>query len=132
MLRLFAAAAVLLLAACAAPRRCTQALCPSYVNGAYRVHGWNGSVTVDPGVPAVPIVSDATVDVLSGQIEFGNDHAIVAGTAGASFRFQVSSGAIAVPSVTVASGNVYVALSSSSEPSLIEPGKTFFLPVAEQ
>ena len=36
-------------AACAGPRPCTRSLCARKVEGAYRVSGWNRSVTVNAG-----------------------------------------------------------------------------------
>ena len=132
MRRLLAAAVLLFAAACAGPRPCTQALCPLPSDGSYRVHGWNASVVVSSGVPAVPIVSDATVDVLSGKVAFSNDEAIVVAASGASFRFEVSSGPVAVPSLIVTAGDVSVALSSAAPLSPVPPGAPYLLPVAKK
>jgi hypothetical protein len=122
-------AALVLCAACAAPRPCTQALCPLHQDGSYRVNGWNKTVTVAPGQPPIPIVSDSTVEVLDGRVEFVNDRAVVRAAAGASFRFTISTGPVHVPSIAVAAGEVSVALSSTSAPSLVPPGATRPLPV---
>jgi hypothetical protein len=132
MRRLLIAAAALA-AACASPRPCTRALCPlPPLDGSYRVHGWNSAVTVVPGVPAIPIVSDSTVDVLSGRASFRNGQAVVTASAGATFQFQVSTGNIAVSSILVSSGEVTVALSSGAAPSPVGPGAPYFLPVAKK
>lgn len=131
MRRLLFAAAVLL-AACAAPRPCTQALCPYALKGTYRVDGWNGSVTVAPGQPPLPIVSDSSVDVLDGKVEFVNRRAILLADAGSSFRFSVSTGSPRVPIVAVSSGDVFVALSSTAAPSPVPPGGTYRFPVEKQ
>ena len=132
MRRLLLAAAVLA-AACAGPRPCTQALCPSTkLEGTYRVRGWNNSVTVNSGVPAIPIVSDSTVEILSGRVKFVNDQAAVYASAGSTFRFEVSSGPVAVPSILVSSGEVSVALSSTVAPSPVAPGTPYPLPVADK
>jgi hypothetical protein len=132
MRRLLAAAAVLLAAACSSPRPCTQALCPLPSDGAYRVRGWTGSVTVSSGVPVVPIVSDATVEILSGKVAFSNDKAIVVASSGATFLFTVSSGPVAVPSLMVSAGDVSVALSSTAAVSPVPLAAPYFLPVAKK
>lgn len=130
MRRLLLAAAVLSAAACASPAPCTQALCPSRVEGSYRVGGWDKTVTVEPGQPALPIVSDSSVDVLDGRVEFVNRKAVVRAAAGSSFRFSVSTGSIsaAVASIAVSSGEVSVALSSGAAPSPVAPGSSYALP----
>ena len=129
MRRLLLAAAVLS-AACSGPRPCTQALCPSRQDGSYRVSGWNKSVVVPPGTPPIPIVSDSTVDVLDGRVEFINDRAFVRADAGSSFRFSVSTDPAHVASIVVSSGVVSVALSSAAAPSYVTPGAPYLLPVA--
>jgi hypothetical protein len=131
MRRLLLAAAVLCASACAGPTPCTQALCPWHQSGSYRVTGWNKSVTVAPGQPAIPIVSDSTVEVLDGKVEFVNGLAVVRADTGASFQFSVSSGPIRVSSILVASGEVSVALSSTSAPSRVAPGAPYPLPIAK-
>ncbi len=131
MRRLLFAAAVLA-AGCAAPLPCTQALCPSRQDGSYRVTGWDKSVTVAPGQPAIPIVSDSTVEVLDGRAEFVNRSTVMRASAGASFRFTVSSDDAHVPAIVVSSGEVLVALSSTSAPSPVPAGAEFFLPVPKK
>ncbi|HXS99840.1 MAG TPA: hypothetical protein VN915_04145 [Elusimicrobiota bacterium] len=130
MRRLLLAAAVLSAAACASPAPCTQALCPSKVDGSYRVGGWDKTVTVSRDTPALPIVSDSTVDVLDGNVEFTNRQAVVHATSGSSFRFTVSTGSVknAIASIAVSSGDVSVALSSGAERSPIPPGSVYPLP----
>ncbi len=131
MRRLLLAAAVLSASACAGPTPCTQALCPLQHEGSYRVSGWNSSVTVSPGQPPIPIVSDSTVDVLDGRAEFVNGRAVVRAASGASFRFSISTGAVHAASISVANGEVSVALSSTSAPSVVPPGATRQLPIAK-
>lgn len=130
MRRLLLAAAVLSAAACASPAPCTQALCPSRVDGSYRVGGWDKTVTVTPGTPALPVVSDSTVDVLDGSVEFVNRKSVVRAAAGSSFRFSVSTGSVksAVASIAVSSGDVSVALSSGAALSPVAPGTVYPLP----
>lgn len=127
MRRLLLAAAALT-AACSGPRPCTQALCPSRQDGTYRVSGWNRSVVVPPGTPPIPIVSDSTVEVLDGRVEFVNDRAFVRADAGSSFLFSVSTGGAHEASIVVSSGVVAVALSSGAAPSYATPGAPFILP----
>jgi hypothetical protein len=132
MRRLLAAVAVLCAAGCWAPRPCTQALCPLPSEGSYRVHGWNNSVAVNSTTPPLPIVSDATVDVVDGKVAFSNDKAVIVAAAGATFRFEVSSGPVAVASLIVNAGDVSVALSSAAPLSPIPVGSTYFLPVPKK
>lgn len=129
MRRLLLAAAALS-AACASPAPCTQALCPSRVDGSYKITGWDKSLTVGPGQPAVPVVSDSTVEVLDGSVEFTNRKAVVRAAAGSSFRFTVSTGSVknAIASIAVSSGDVSVALSSGAERSPVAPGSAYSLP----
>lgn len=128
MRRLLLTSLVLSAAACASPAPCTQALCPSRQDGSYRVSGWDKTVTVAPGQPALPVVSDSSVDVLDGRVEFVNRRAVVRAAAGSSFRFSVSSDSAHVASIAVSSGEVSVALSSSSAPSFVTPGAAYPLP----
>ncbi len=133
-MRRLAGLAVLLLCACAGPRPCTQALCPLPSSGAsYRVDGWSGSVTVSPGDPPVPIVSDARVEVLSGSAEFANGAARVSAPAGSAFRFEISAPpAPPTPVITVSSGSVSVRLSSAAAAETVPAGSAFFLPVPKK
>ena len=130
MRRLLLAAAVLSAAACASPAPCTQALCPSRVNGSYRLVGWDKTVTVTPDQPAIPVVNETSVDVLDGSVEFVNRKAVVRAAAGSSFHFTVSTGSVknAVASISVSSGDVSIALSSGAERSPIPPGTVYPLP----
>jgi hypothetical protein len=130
MRRLLLAAAVLSAAACASPAPCTQALCPSRVDGSYKVTGWDKSLTVAPSQPALPVVTDSTVDVLDGSVEFTNRKAVVRAAAGSSFRFTVSTGSVkhAIPSIAVSSGDVSIALSSGAALAPIPPGSVYLLP----
>jgi hypothetical protein len=132
MRRLILAAAVLSGAACASPAPCTQALCPLRFNGSYRVSGWTTPVTVTQGVPAIPVVSDSTVEILSGRAEFVNRRAVLRASEGASFRFSVSSDDAHVPAVVVVTGEVSVALSSTSAPSPVPPGTAYLFPAPKK
>jgi hypothetical protein len=133
MRRLLLASAVLAGAACASPAPCTQALCPAArLDGSYRVTGWTGSVTVSPGTPALPIVSDASVEVLKGGAEFYNRRAVLRAAEGSSFRFSVSSDDAHVPAIVVGSGEVTVALSSTSAQTLVAPGATYLFPAPKK
>jgi hypothetical protein len=128
---LFFAAAALASAACFAPRPCTQALCPSRLEGTYRVMGWNRAVAVGPGAPAVPIVSDSEVEVTGGSVEFVNGKAVVRADAGALFRFEISTSSPHAPLLRVSAGSVTVALSSGAAPASVAPGSAYLLPVAK-
>jgi hypothetical protein len=131
MRRLLLAAALLSPAACFAPRPCTQALCPSRLEGTYRVTGWNRSVTAGPGAPEIPIVSDSSVEVTDGSVDFWNGRTIVRASAGAAFRFEVSTTAAHAASLLVSSGPVSVVLSSGAAPTPVPTGAVFVLPVAK-
>ena len=129
-LPLLALLSTLALAACAGPRPCTQALCPLSATGPYRVDGWNGSVTVSPGDPMVPVVSDARVEVLSGSAQFANGKAVVSAPAGSAFRFEIAAPpAPPTPVITVSSGAVSVRLSSAAAAEAVPAGSAYFLPV---
>jgi len=130
MRRLLLAAVVLSSAACFAPRPCTQALCPLSADGTYRVTGWNRTVAVGPGAPAVPIVSDSEVEVTDGSAAFVNGKTVVRAAAGASFRFEVSTASTHASSLLVSSGTVTVAFSSAAAPATVPPGVPYFLPLA--
>ncbi|MFI5350414.1 MAG: hypothetical protein ACHQ2Z_12780 [Elusimicrobiota bacterium] len=133
MRRLLLAAAVLSGAACASPAPCTLALCPWHDEGAtYRVSGWSRPVTVAPGTPAVPIVADSTVEVLSGRVAFTNRRAVVVADEGSSFRFDVSGSSAPAASITLTAGSVSVALSSTSAASPLTPGLPYILPVPKK
>lgn len=121
--------AVLCASACFAPRPCTQALCPSRVDGAYQISGWNSSVTAGGDQPAPPIVSDSQVTVTKGTVEFVNGKSVVKASEGASFRFEIApKPSKPIPSIQVSSGTVSVSLSSGPAQDLTA-GSTFFLPL---
>lgn len=126
-MRRLALALAVLCAACASPRPCTQALCPTRY-ASYRVNGWNRAVTVAAGTPAVPIVSDSSVDVLGGPAEFVNGRTLLTAADGTTFVFAVSTGAVA--SVTLSSGAMTVSIDSAAATAL-SPGAPFLLPVAK-
>jgi hypothetical protein len=115
-------------ASCAVPIPCTRALCPTKVDGTYRVNAWKGSVTVTPGVPAVPVVSDAEVSVTDGQIEFVNNTALIRASAGAVFHIEVSTAARPVPELCVSSGPVVVAQAPGQPFEPVAPGARWALP----
>jgi hypothetical protein len=122
---------VLSAAACRSPAPCTQALCPLGYDGSYRVNGWTNSVTVSQGVPAVPVVSDSSVEVLSGRAEFRNRRAVVRASEGSAFQFEVSTTPVRIPSIVVTAGSVSVALSSTAAGVPLTKGVPYYLPVAE-
>ncbi len=115
-------------AACFAPLPCTQALCPSKVEGTYRVSGWNRAVDSGPDTPQAPVVSDSSVSVLSGRVEFVNGSAVVAAPEGADFRFEVSTGSPRVPLLIVSSGSLTVSVSSGPW-TTVPPGAPYPLPI---
>jgi hypothetical protein len=130
-MRRLAAVAALLLAACA-PRPCTRALCPLPGPASYRVTGWSGSVTVSPGDARVPVVSDSSVETLSGEARFRNGKAEVSAPAGAAFRFELAAPPAPPAGVlTVSSGTLTVRLSSAAAAETVPAGSAFFLPVAK-
>jgi len=117
-------------AACAMPVPCTRALCPKRVEGSYRVTGWNGSVTVGPETPAVPVVSDAEVHVLSGEVEFTNNSAFIRASEGAVFSLLVSTASRPTPILHVSSGSVAVSQSLGVAFQNVPPGSSWLLPRA--
>jgi hypothetical protein len=127
MRALFCLCLGVLASACFAPRPCTQALCPTSIDGVYRVDGWGHSVTVDKTVPPLPIVSDSEVSVLAGSAEFSNDRSVLHAAAGSSFRFEVSTASTRTAWVTVSTGAVTVTTSSSPARGLT-PGVPFAFP----
>ncbi|MDE2142620.1 MAG: hypothetical protein KGL74_10130 [Elusimicrobia bacterium] len=131
MRRLLLAAALLSPAACFAPRPCTMALCPSAMDGTYRVTGWNRSVNAGGGAPFVPIVSDSDVEITGGSVAFTNGTAVVRASEGTSFRFELSTAVSRGARLLVSSGSVSVALSSGAAASLVPAGSSFLLPVAK-
>ncbi len=114
--------------ACFAPLPCTQALCPLKVEGIYRVAGWGREVNSGPDTPQSPIVSDSNISVLSGRVEFVNRGTVVAAAEGAEFRFEVSTGSVRIPTVTVSSGALTVSVSSGPT-TTVRPGAPYPLPV---
>jgi hypothetical protein len=117
-------------AACATPGPCTRALCPTKVDGSYRVVGWRGTVTVTPGTPPLPIPSDANVEMLSGTAEFSNNSALIRVEAGAAFRIEVSTRPKPVPELYVSSGPVSVAQTPGTAFEPVPPGTRWLLPRA--
>ena len=130
MRRARAAAAALagFMAACAGPRPCTRALCPLSVGASYRVSGWSAPVTVGSGTPALPIVPDASVEILAGPAEFLNGRSTVRAETGAAFLFFVSTGSSKTPAIAVSSGAVTVTADAASR--AVAPGATCLLPAA--
>ena len=125
-------AAALFSAACFAPRPCTQALCASRLDGSYRVIGWNRVVSAGgTAAPAIPIVSDSTVEVTDGSAEFTLGKSVVRASAGSSFHFEVSTASAHAASIFVTTGPVSVALSSGAVPTTLSAGSTFVLPPAK-
>lgn len=101
--------AAAILAACA-PRPCTKALCPVSSEGLFQIRGVT-AVSVPAGSPLPAVPPDATVDVLSGRVEFKVLKSRVVAETSSSFRFFLSSGA---PALDVSAGPVSVALSTAA------------------
>jgi len=120
------AALAVLSCACFAPLPCTQALCPSKVEGVYRVAGWTRSVDSGPDTPQVPVVSDSSVTVLSGKVEFVNRRAFIAASEGTAFRFEVSTDSKHVPVVEVVRGSLAVSVDSAPA-TVVLPGAPYML-----
>ncbi len=117
-------------AACATPSPCTRALCPTRVDGTYLLRGWKGTVLVTPTVPPAPVISDVEVQVLSGNLEFVNNTALVRASAGALFHIEVSTQAEPTPMLFVSSGPVSVAQRSGDPFHFVTPGQVWALPRA--
>jgi hypothetical protein len=117
-------------AACAVPEPCTRALCPTKVDGTYRVAAWKGNVTVATGEPALPVVPDSEISVTSGQVEFVNNAALIRASAGAVFHLEVSTAAKPVPELYVSSGAVVVAQAPGQPFETVAPGTRWLLPQA--
>lgn len=131
MRRLLLAAALLSPAACFAPRPCTLALCPSALDGTYRVTGWNRTVSAGGGAPAVPVVPNSDVEVTGGTVQFTNGKAVVRASQGASFHFELSTAPARAGRLSVSSGSLSVALSSGAPASVVPAGSFILLPVAK-
>ncbi|NNN04548.1 MAG: hypothetical protein HKL90_01470 [Elusimicrobia bacterium] len=121
-------AAAVAASACAVPAPCTRALCPTRVEGAYRLHGWKGDAVVTPLTPPLPITSDVEVRVLSGDLEFVNNDALVRAVAGADFHIEVSTAPMPIPELYVSSGSVIVAQRPGQPFVIIPPGTRWLLP----
>ena len=130
MRRLACALAAALAAACATPPVCTRALCPTRVDGTYLLRGWKGTVLVTPVVPAAPVIPDVEVQVLSGDLEFVNNAALVRASAGAQFHIEVSTDSEPTPLLFVSSGPVSVAQRSGDSFRFVPPGSVWALPRA--
>ncbi|MDE2490795.1 MAG: hypothetical protein KGM24_08095 [Elusimicrobia bacterium] len=129
-MRRLAVVLVLGACACAAPAPCTQDLCPSRVAGSYRVAGWQGAVVVTPGAPAVPIVSDSSVEVLDGSVEFALGGARLDAPAGTAFRYELRPPPKRpTPAVEVSAGALTVRLSSAAAPVTVSAGSSYVLPL---
>jgi uncharacterized cupin superfamily protein len=128
MRRLVLLSFVFAAASCALPVPCTRALCPTRVEGTYRVSAWKGVVTVTPSEPAVPVVSDEEVSVVSGQIEFVNNDALIRASEGAVFHLEVSTAPKPVPELYVSSGTVIVAQAPGQSFETVAPGTRWLLP----
>lgn len=118
-------AGLVLLAACAGPKPCTRTLCVAKLDGTMELSGWNSTVRATSESPKPPVISDTTVTLVYGTAEFRNGKTLVAAGEGASFKFTVSTRAVAA--IEVSSGAVAVALSSGA-PVTLAPGAPFFLP----
>lgn len=115
-------------AACAVPQPCTRALCPTRVNGTYRLHGWKGDVVVTPQTPPLPVTSDMQVQVLAGSLEFVNNAALIRASAGSDFHIEVSTDSQPIPELYVSSGPVDVAQRPGQPFVVVPPGTRWPLP----
>jgi hypothetical protein len=128
MRRLLPLVLLVLASACFAPLPCTQALCPSKVEGTYRITGWNRAVDSGPDSPQSPVVSDSSVSILTGRVEFVNRNTVITASEGAAFDFTVSTGSVRVPVIVVSSGSLTVSVSSGPT-TTVTPGAPYPLPV---
>jgi hypothetical protein len=117
--------ALLLTAACAAPRPCERTLCAAKVEGTVEIRGWGGSARLTPSSPKPPVPSDAEVAVIYGRAEFSRGEARVVAEEGASFRFAAPPKASAT--LFVSSGAVSVSVASGA-PTALPPGTAYALP----
>jgi hypothetical protein len=119
----------LTLSACFAPRPCTQALCPTSVNGEYRMKGWDKSVSISSGTPPMPIVSNSEIEITQGRVEFTNRQTRVIAQEGTSFKFELAAPpSKPIPMITVSSGQIEVQRTSTTAVT-VPTGQTYFLPV---
>lgn len=118
-------AGLLLLAACAGPKPCTRTLCVTKLDGTMELAGWNATVKATSDSPKPPVMSDTTVTMTFGSAEFRNGKTRVTASEGSSFKFTVSTRAVAA--IDVSSGSVTVSLSSGA-PVALTPGVPYNLP----
>jgi len=118
-------AGLLLLAACAGPKPCTRTLCVYKLDGTMELSGWSGSIKQSASTPKAPVMADSVVTILDGSAEFLNGKTRVAAGAGSSFKFFVSTRAVA--SIEVSSGPVTVTPPSGAAVALT-PGAPYPLP----
>src|SRR5437879_10333338 len=118
-------AGLLLLAACAGPKPCTRTLCVAKLDGTLQLSGWSGSVKETAESPKPPVMADSVVTMLDGTAEFVNGKTRVAAGEGSSFKFFVSTRAVA--SIEVSSGTVTVSV-ASGVPVALSPGAPYYLP----
>ena len=120
-----AIAALLLLAACAGPKPCTRTLCVAKLEGTMRLDGWDSSAIATAATPQPPVISDSAVTIIAGTAELRNGKTKVSAAEGTSFKFSVSTRAVA--SIEVSSGSVTVQPARGA-PVAFGPGTTFSLP----
>jgi len=118
-------AGLLLLAACAGPKPCTRTLCVTKLDGTMDLAGWSSRVTATADSPKPPVLSDTTVTMVYGSAQFRNGKTVVSASEGSSFKFTVSTRAVA--EIEVSTGVVTVALSSGA-PVALTPGAPYRLP----
>ena len=118
-------AVLALLSACAGPNPCTRTLCVDKLDGTMQLSGWSGSINESAGTPKAPVMADSTVTMLDGTAEFVNGKTRVAAAEGSSFKFFVSTRAVA--SIEVSSGTVTVSVASGA-PVALAPGAPYYLP----
>ncbi len=114
-------------AACFAPLPCSQALCPEKVAGSYRVNGWTRSVISGADTPQTPIVSDSSVKILEGSVDFKIRATTLRAASGTSFHFELSTGSLRTPEISVIDGMVTV-ITSSGPAVNVSSGLPYILP----
>ncbi len=95
------------------------------LDGTMDLAGWSGTVRATADTPQPPVMSDTTVTMVYGSAQLRNGKTIVSASEGSSFKFTVSTRAVA--EIEVSSGTVTVALSTGA-PVALTPGAPYRLP----
>ena len=127
MKRLLLLAAVLA-SACAAPRPCTRTLCVTKLDGTMEQNGWSGSLRATSDSPKPPVMNGSDVRMVYGTAEMLHGKTKVTASEGSSFKFWVSTRAVAT--IEVVSGPIAVA-PEKGQPVSLEAGQLYTLPKAK-